>query len=169
MKRCSEVLGEKRFRLAGTLLPEEGKEIRRFTVANRRRERYPATNGSAGGKLPVEVANQLPPINWFSARGFINSGVEGQVRVETRDETSAKNLQDVVRGFMALGRLQSGKHPEFGEFLNSVQLSGEGKTVSLSFSLPPEMIDALGALRAQRQRQRTTPAPAPRPDGPPAL
>jgi hypothetical protein len=122
-----------------------------------------------GGKLPAEVANQLPPINWFSARGFINSGVEGQVRVETRDDASAKNLQDVVRGFMALGRLQSGKHPEFAEFLNSVQLSGEGKTVSLSFSLPPEMIDALGALRAQRQRQRTTPAPAPRPDGPPAL
>jgi hypothetical protein len=122
-----------------------------------------------GGRLPAAVANQLPPINWFSARGFINTGVEGQLRVETRDEASAKNLQDVVRGFMALGRLQSGQHPEFAEFLNSVQLSGDGKTVSLSFSLPPEMIDALGALRAQRQRPRTTPAPAPRPDGSPAL
>jgi len=122
-----------------------------------------------GGRLPAAVANQLPPINWFSARGFVNSGVEGQVRVETRDEASAKNLQDVVRGFMALGRLQAGQHPEFAEFLNSVQLSGDGKTVSLSFSLPPEMIDALGAFRAQRQQPRTTPAPAPRPDGPPAL
>lgn len=121
-----------------------------------------------GGRLPAEVANQLPAINWFSARGFVNSGVEGQLRVETRDETSAKNLQDVIRGFMALGRLQSGQHPEIAEFLNSVQLSGEGKTVSLSFSLPPEMIDALGALRAQRPRPRTTPA-APKPDGPPAL
>ena len=48
-----------------------------------------------GGRLPAEVANQLPPINWFSARGFVNSGVEGQLRVETRDEASAKNLQDV--------------------------------------------------------------------------
>src|SRR5262245_23591610 len=124
-----------------------------------------------GGRLPAAVANQLPPINWFSARGFVNSGVEGQVRVETRDEASAKNLQDVVRGFMALGRLQAGEHPEFAEFLNSVQLSGDGKTVSLSFSLPPEMIDALGALRAQRPRPQTTPAPAPtpRPDGAPAL
>jgi hypothetical protein len=121
-----------------------------------------------GGKLPAEVANQLPAINWFSAKGFVNSGVEGQVRVETRDEAAAKNLQDVVRGFMALGRLQAGQHPEFAEFLNSVQLSGDGKTVSLSFSLPPEMIDALGALRAQRARPR--PAPAnPKPDGPPAL
>jgi hypothetical protein len=124
-----------------------------------------------GGRLPAEVANQLPPINWFSARGFFNSGVEGQLRVETRDEASAKNLQDVVRGFMALGRLQSGQHPEVAGFLDSVQLSGDGKTVSLSFSLPPEMIDALGALRAQRPTPRTTPrtTPAPKPDAAPAL
>jgi hypothetical protein len=120
-----------------------------------------------GGRLPAAVANQLPPINWFSARGFVNSGVEGQLRVETRDEASAKNLQDVIRGFMALGRLQSGQHPEFAGFLDSVQLSGDGKTVSLSFSLPPEMIDALGALRAQRPTPRTTPAP--KPDAAPAL
>ena len=120
-----------------------------------------------GGRLPAEVANQLPPINWFSARGFVNSGVEGQLRVETRDEASAKNLQDVIRGFMALGRLQTGQHPEVAGFLDSVQLSGDGKTVSLSFSLPPETIDALGALRARRPTPRTTPAP--KPDGPPAL
>ena len=124
-----------------------------------------------GGRLPAEVANQLPPINWFSARGFVNSGVDGQLRVETRDEVSAKNLQDVVRGFMALGRLQTGQHPEVAAFLDTVQLSGDGKTVSLSFSLPPEMIEALGALRAQRPAPRTTPAPtpAPKPDGAPAL
>ena len=119
------------------------------------------------GKLPAEVASQLPPINWFSARGFIGSGLEGQLRVETRDEASAQNLQEVIRGFMALGRLQSGQHPEFAEFLNSLQLAGDGKTVSLSFSLPSEIIDALGALRAERSRPR--PAPAPRPDAPPAL
>lgn len=122
-----------------------------------------------GRKLPAEVANQLPPINWFSARGFINNGVDGQLRVETQDEAAAKNLQDVIRGFMALGRLQTSQHPEVAELLNSVQLTGDGKTVSLSFSLPPEMIDALGALRAQRPRPRTTPVPSPRPDGQPAL
>jgi hypothetical protein len=120
-----------------------------------------------GNRLPAEVASQLPPINWFSARGFVGTGLEGQLRVETRDEASAKNLQDVIRGFMALGRLQSGQHPEFSEFLNSVQLGGTGKTVSLSFSLPSEVIDALGAMRAERPRP--TPAPAPRPDTVPTL
>jgi hypothetical protein len=117
----------------------------------------------SGARLPAEVANQLPPINWFSAKGFIGSGLEGQLRVETRDEASAQNLQEVIRGFMAMGRLQTGQHPEIAEFLNSVQLGGDGKTVSLSFSLPSEMIDALGALRAERARPRPDPAPAPVP------
>jgi hypothetical protein len=122
-----------------------------------------------GSKLPPEVANQLPPINWFSARAFVDGGVQGQVRVETRDEPSAQNLQEVIRGFMALGRMQASQHPEVAEFLNSVQLSTQGTTVSLSFSVPSEMIEALGALRAQRPRPRSTPVPAPRPDAPPAL
>ena len=118
-----------------------------------------------GARLPAEVANQLPPINWLSARGFIGSGLEGQLRVETRDEASAQNLQQVIRGFMALGRLQTGQHPEFADFLNTVQIGGDGNTVSLSFSLPSEMIDALGALHAERSRPR----PAPQPDVAPAL
>jgi hypothetical protein len=122
----------------------------------------------SGARLPAEVANQLPPINWFSAKGFIGSGLEGQLRVETRDEGSAQNLQEVIRGFMALGRLQTGQHPEIAEFLNSVQLGGDGKTVSLSFSLPSEMIDALGTLRAERARPRPAPAPAPVPRSEPA-
>jgi hypothetical protein len=113
----------------------------------------------SGNRLPPELASQLPPINWFSARGFIGTGLEGQLRVETRDEASAKNLQDVIRGFMALGRLQTGQHPEFAEFLNSVQLGGDGTTVSLSFSVPSEMIDVLGAIRAERSRPRPEPAP----------
>ncbi len=52
---------------------------------------------------------------------------QGQLRVETRDEPSAQNLQEVIRGFMALGRLQSGQHPEFAEFLNSIQLGRRRK------------------------------------------
>jgi len=120
----------------------------------------------SGARVPAELASQLPTINWFSAKGFIGSGLEGQLRVETRDEASARNLQEVIRGFMALGRLQSGQHPEIAEFLNSVQLGGDGNTVSLSFSLPSEMIDALGALRAERTRPRPDPPPT---QAPPAL
>jgi hypothetical protein len=36
--------------------------------------------------------------------------------------------------------------------VNSIELGGAGRTVSLGFSLPPDVIDALAALRNQRPR-----------------
>ncbi len=51
--------------------------------------------------------------------------------------------------------------------MNSLELGGDGRTVSLGFSLAPEAIDALAALRGQRSRPEPSPepnvAPAPAP------
>ena len=97
------------------------------------------------GRLPEGVATQLPPITWFSVSGHVDGGVRGVVRAETADEEAAKNLRDVVRGFLALARLQAGSRPEFQEFLRSLDLGGTGKTVALSFDVPGQLFDLLGA------------------------
>jgi hypothetical protein len=96
-------------------------------------------------KLPQGVASQIPAIRWFSASGHVNGGVSGQLRAEARDEQAGQNLRDVVNGFLALARLQSGNKPEMQALVSSLQLSGSGKTVALSFAIPAEVIDALGA------------------------
>jgi hypothetical protein len=101
-------------------------------------------------RLPREVAGQLPPINWFAATGHVNGGVRGLLRAEARDEASAQNLRDVVRGFMALARLQSNAKPELTVMMNSLELGGDGKTVSLAFAVPSEVIDMLGAIAGHR-------------------
>lgn len=112
--------------------------------------RFDAIASSA--KLPREVASQLPPINWFAASGHVNGGIRGMIRAEARDETAAQNLRDVARGFMALAKLQAGSKPELTTLINSLELGGTGKTVSLAFSLPSEVIDLLGAAgRAHRR------------------
>lgn len=129
----------------------------------------------AGARLPPEVTSKLPSISWFSIKGLINGGVEGQLSAEARDAAAAQDLREVIRGFMALARMQVGQHAELGDLMNSLQLGGQGKTVSLAFSVPAAMIDALGALRAQRRLeppQPGTPAPGPEPRRrpvPPAL
>jgi hypothetical protein len=123
----------------------------------------------AGGPLPTDVVTQLPSISWFSAKGFIDSGVQGQLRVEARDEESARNLQDVVRGFVALARLQVSQQAGLGQVIDSLQLAGEGKTVSLSFSVTSELIiQALGVVQADGDTP-TQPLPAPEPTPEPAL
>ena len=101
----------------------------------------------ANARLPEQIASQIPPITWFSLSSRIDSGIRGTVRADTRDEQSAANLRDVVRGFVALAKLQAGSKPELQSVVQSIALGGSGKTVSLSFSVPGEVFDAVGAAR----------------------
>ena len=95
-------------------------------------------------RLPESMSSQIPPITWFSVSSHVNGGIRGVIRAETSDEQSATNLRDVVRGFMALGRLQAGAKPEYQAMLQSLELGGTGKTVFLSFSVPLQVFDAIG-------------------------
>jgi hypothetical protein len=130
--------------------------------------RFDALTG--GRQLPADLASQLPPVNWFAASGHVNGGIRGRIHAEARDEASATALRDVIRGFIALARLQTGQRAEFADLMNSLELGGAGNTVSLGFAVPPEMIDALGAMHALRPaRPGGTPAPLPESPAPPAL
>jgi hypothetical protein len=115
---------------------------------------------SRRARFPQELASQLPPINWFAASGHVNGGIEGLIRVEARDDVSAQDLRQVVQGFLALARLQTGGNAQLRSMMNSLELSGNGRTVALSFSLPAEVIDALAILR---ERHLSDPDPNPRP------
>ena len=95
-------------------------------------------------RLPAEVASRIPPITWFSVSSHINGGISGVIRAETRDEESANNLRDVVRGFMALAKMQAGSQPEYQTMMQSLQLGGTGKTVALSFAIPADVFDMIG-------------------------
>ena len=115
-----------------------------------------------GARLPAEVKDRLPAISWFSAKGRINGGIEGLISAEARDDQAAQDLRQVIQGFVALGRMQAGQtHPEISDFINSLQLTGQGRTVTLGFSLPAAMIDTLGALRAGRRPGQVNPESEP--------
>jgi hypothetical protein len=92
-------------------------------------------------RLPEQIARQIPPVKWFAAAGHINGGVSALLRAEAKDDQAAENLRDVVRGFLALGRLQSQSDPRVAAIANSMQLEGTGTTVQLSFAVPAEVIE----------------------------
>ena len=98
------------------------------------------------GRLPSEIAKRLPSITWFSATANINGGVHAVLRAEARDEAAAENLRDVIRGFVALARMQVGDTPAALDLMNSFQLGGQGTSVSLGFSISTEIFDALAAF-----------------------
>jgi hypothetical protein len=98
-------------------------------------------------RLPEPVSNQLSAVKWFAATGRINGGVSGTFRAEARDEQAAENLRDVVRGFLALARMQAGSNPKYAGMLQSLQLSGSGNTVAVSFEIPVEILDLVAPHR----------------------
>ena len=92
-------------------------------------------------KMPAEIASKLPAIKTFAVMTHIDGGVSGSLRAETRDDASADNLRQVVQGLLALGKMSN--DPKAMALLNSLQLSGTGKTLRLSFSVPSELLDMI--------------------------
>jgi hypothetical protein len=100
--------------------------------------------------LPGAVRDQLSAVQFMGASVKVNGGVSGLVRAEARDDQSAEQLRDVVRGALAAGKLMSGKDARIDAMLNSFQLQGTGKTVALTFTVPPEVFDILNGVAALR-------------------
>ena len=107
---------------------------------------------AAQAHLPEQLAKQIPAVKWFAAAGHVNGGVSGTLRAEARDDASAENLRDVVRGFLALARMQSAADPRSAALVESLQLAGTGKTVALSFTVPAEIIEMIPKAAGGEQK-----------------
>jgi len=119
---------------------------------------------TSGNVIPQEIKQQLPAVTWLAVNGRIDDGLRAVIRAETRDEAAANNLRDVIRGFVALARMQSAQHAQFADLVNSLELGGQGTTVSLGLTIPPAVIDLLGTVKSKVPEQPAVPeAAAPRP------
>jgi hypothetical protein len=98
---------------------------------------------AAQAKLPPDVQSRIPQVKTFAVMTHIDGGLSGTFRAETRDDQSGENLRQVVNGFLALGRMQAQNNPQIAAMLQSLQLSGSGKTVALSFAVPSEVFDLI--------------------------
>lgn len=100
---------------------------------------------AAQAKLPAEVAQRMPPIKWFAASGHVNGGIAGTLRAEALDEQSAELLRRQVSGALAFGEMMAKSDPKIGALVNSLQLTGSGKTVAVSFTVPAELLSMIPA------------------------
>ena len=114
--------------------------------------RFDAIAGKAG--LPGELQSKMPTLSWFSMAGHLNGGITGTFKAEAKDAEAATNLRDMLRGVMAMAKLQAGDKPGMKAMVDSLQLGGEGTTVAVAFSVPAEMFDALEAMRSRKGERR---------------
>ena len=110
-----------------------------------------------GMGLPSAVTRKVPPIRLLSAKANINGGVKATVRAETADQPSAEQLRDMIRGFMAVAKFQTGGNPELENAIKSMQLSSTDRTVQLQFAVTADTLRVLG-----RGHSPIVPPPPPR-------
>jgi hypothetical protein len=106
--------------------------------------RFDAMTQNAG--VPQELKSYLPPVQWFAANAHIDGGIRGMVRAEARDDQAGEQLRDVVRGALAGAQLFAGQNPQLEAMVKSLQVTGAGKDMTVSFTLPKEMLDMLSGL-----------------------
>ncbi|HUF48296.1 MAG TPA: hypothetical protein VMM93_10810 [Vicinamibacterales bacterium] len=106
---------------------------------------------SQSASLPAEVRDRIPPVQWVSASARMNGGLAGTLNAETRDDQSGDQLRDVVRGALAAAQLMTGQDPRLDALVKSVQVQGVGKTVTVTFNVPVELLDIINGLAAAKR------------------
>jgi hypothetical protein len=102
----------------------------------------------ANSPIPQEISQHLPPVNVVAASVHINGGLRGSLRADAIDDKSAEQLRDVVKGALAAGHLMTGQNPKIEAMLNSLQITGSGKSVGVSFTVPTELLDVINGAAA---------------------
>jgi hypothetical protein len=98
-------------------------------------------------QLPEPVKAQMDGIEWFAVSAQVAEGISGFVRAETLDQQAAEDLRAVINGALAAARMATGQDPRVGAVIQSLQSTGTGTTVQLSFQVGPEIVDLMGNLR----------------------
>ncbi len=100
----------------------------------------PAPGASADG-----ATVSLPALKSLTVTGDLDPQVSLSVTGDAADELAAKNLADVVRGFVALMSLQARQKPELQQLASAVTVATEQNRVLVSARVPYELLDVLRA------------------------
>jgi hypothetical protein len=94
---------------------------------------------------PDAMSAHLSAIQWFSVSAGVDRAVTCRFRAEARDEKSAEDLRAMINGALAMARAMAGGDTRLTTLLDSVQSTGSGAGMEISFTVPPDMLDFIGS------------------------
>jgi hypothetical protein len=104
---------------------------------------------------------ELPALKSLMVTGDLDPQVSLDITGEAADEPAAKNLADVVRGFVALASLQANQKPELKQLASAISVTTEASRVHVAARVPYEVLDSL-----QPRPPRSAPPRPPAPSAP---
>jgi hypothetical protein len=85
----------------------------------------------------------LPGLRSLTVVGDMDPLISVEATGEAADAAAAKNLADVVRGFVALATLQASQKPELKDLASAVSVTQDAARVQVNARIPYELLDAL--------------------------
>jgi hypothetical protein len=92
---------------------------------------------------PDAVKDQLGAIQWFAVSAGVDRAVTATLRAEARDAKAADDLRGVINGAISMARMMAGKDAKLSGLLDSIQATGTGTEMEVSFTVPPDVIDLM--------------------------
>ena len=100
---------------------------------------------------------ELPALKSLVVTGDLEPQVSIDLTGETGDEPAAKNLADVVRGFVALASLQASQKPELKQLASAISVTTETTRVHVAARVPYEVLESLQPHRPVAAAPATAP------------
>ncbi|MCX6558407.1 MAG: hypothetical protein NTW95_13420 [Candidatus Aminicenantes bacterium] len=112
-------------------------------------------NAPAGGMMPVDLSKAEAFIGYVD---YKSKTFSGKFQLLSNNEAGNKQVVDMLNGLKALGAMGSAKEPELGQLLNAIQLSASADAITLSFSLPEELMNKLSDKAKDKAKGMMPPA-----------
>jgi hypothetical protein len=97
----------------------------------------PGASPGTGGTM------NLPALKSLTLTGDLEPQLAFEVVGEAADEPAARNLADLVRGFVALLSLQAGQKPELKDLATAISVASEANRVRVNARIPHDLLEAL--------------------------
>ena len=102
-----------------------------------------AADMTAQPHVPDQLRSQVEAIEWLSVSANIDRDVRGVIRAEARDDDSGQQLRTVLAGALAAAKMFGEQDTRLAAALNSVQATGSGRNVELSFEVSSALLDMI--------------------------
>jgi len=96
--------------------------------------------GARSGNTP---AFNIPNLQSITAFGNLDPDVVINLEADTADVPAAKNLADILRGFLALATMQGSQKPALQGLATAVNVTNDQNRVLVNARLPYELLDSL--------------------------
>ena len=104
-----------------------------------------ASSLASQANLPPQVRDQLASMQWFALTADVDRALVCRFRAEAKDVESGEQMRAIVNGALAMAKMMAGKDARYDGVLNSIQSTGSGQELEVSFTVPPEMLDLIAS------------------------